>query len=180
METAHVNGITVRWRIKNREDSHGFAHTCAVPKCNRAAGPTYLGLVVCNQCLDKHLDESSKFSLARFADGENSKLVVNSRLKGLDVLETLGENGSGTLVAGSEVLWRWYGSTFRGRVEGMTTKNSDTVNRMAKAAPIKDIVIVWVKPDKGKREGLIPQRIEPLTESDEEESIDGLLDLLGG
>jgi len=179
MQTAQHSGYRIRWRLANN------VRTCAIPKCSDIIGPHYLGLAVCWKHMDRHWDEKSKFNLARYADGENSKFVVREGLRGIGMLETMGQNGSKKLLAGSEVVWAWYKTTCRGVVEGVTTKDSDTVNRMNKSAAIKDIVIVWVNLLRGTlrlRVGLVPERIEPLTESDEEEEeepdLDDLLDIL--
>ena len=171
METAHGEGYRISWRIKYN------VRTCSIPKCNEIIGPSYLGLPVCWKHMDRHWDARSKFTLMRYANGENSRFIVRGDLKGVGRLETLGQNGSNKLLAGSEVVWVWDRATSQGKVEGITTRDSDTVNRMSKVASIADIVIVWIKPKVGPRIGLVPVIVEPLTESEEEEEAEEQLDL---
>lgn len=179
MNTAQDKACRVRWRIKNNK------HSCAMAKCNQPLGPTYLGLAICWKHYDLHVGEDSRFSLARYAEGENSKFVLYPGLKGIKTLELTNEEGLvDTINAGDSVAWCWYGKTHYGKVHSITGKDAETVNRVKKSCPISDAVVIWVKSG-GKKLGLVAEQVIALQESDEEDetpevpdTIDELLDQL--
>jgi hypothetical protein len=171
VNTARNEGWRIRWRLSSNQ------HTCALTSCNRPIGPTYLGLAICYEHFNQHVDEKSRFNLSRYAEGENSKLVLSSGLRGVETLEMINEDGLvDTIKAGDEVSWIWSGKPLYGTVDSITGKDAETVNRTKKSCAISDAVVIWVISG-GKKIGLVAREVVALQES-EEETIDDLLDLL--
>ena len=168
------------WRVRWRHSSN--QHTCALPNCNRLIGPSYLGLGVCWEHFNQHVDESSRFNLSRYAEGENSKLVLNPGVFGGFVLEMVDEEGLvDTIRQGDRVAWHQLGKTRYGTVDSIVGTEAETVNRTKKSCAISDAVIVWVLWG-SKKLALSPAEIVALQESDEEETddaVDELMALMG-
>lgn len=135
--------------------------------------------------MDQHVDVRSKFSLARYACGENSKLALNGGLLGIKCLEvTSWENQKSVIRQGDEIAWTYRRKTQFAKVDAIMSKDADTVNRTRKTCRIADTVIVWALLPNGEKIGLIVAAIIPLRESDEDETpmvpdtIEELIDLL--
>ena len=175
MDTAGVESISLRWRVSNN------THICAITSCNELIGLAYYGMTICWKHYNRHCESKNRFSLARYAEGENSKYVAAGKLLGVSILEVLqtGEKMR-RIKQGDEVAWRWGDKTLFGVVDVITSKDADTVNRTRKTCLIKDAMIIWINTPKG-RIGLVADTITPLEESEEEEipeTIDELIDML--